>query len=297
MVARAAVHGRQGAPPHLATMRDVNGVHLHVVEAGPPDGPLVILLHGFPDFWWGWRRQIEPLAAQGFHVVVPDQRGYNQSDKPRGLAAYQIDTLAADVIRLAASYNCSRFHLVGHDWGGLVAWWTAMRYPTQVDHLAIVNAPHPEVWRYMKHHRFRQAMRSAYVAFFQLPWLPELVLKAGNFMLLRRALMHSSRPFAFTAEDMAWYVEAWARPGALTAMLNYYRALRYKPSGAPVRIQPPTLLIWGQQDRFLDPAVAQASLALCDHGQALFLDTATHWVQLEEVEIVNNALNHFLKDW
>lgn len=272
----------------------VNGVHLDVVEAGPADGPLVILLHGFPDFWWGWRQQLGPLAAQGFHVVAPDQRGYNQSDKPRGVAAYRIDTLAADVIALAHHYGHARFSLVGHDWGGLVAWWVAMCSPAVIDRLVIINAPHPEVWRYLIHHRARQALRSAYVAFFQLPWLPEWLLQARDFALLRRALTTSSRPHTFTPADLARYGKAWARPGALTAMLNYYRALRYKPNGAPVRIQPPTLLIWGQQDRFLDLAVAQASLALCDRGQVLFLDNATHWVHLEEAELVNNALGRFL---
>lgn len=274
----------------------VNGVHLDVVEAGPADGPLVILLHGFPDFWWGWRQQLEPLAAQGFHVVAPDQRGYNQSDKPRGLAAYRIDTLAADVISLAHHYGRSRFSLVGHDWGGLVAWWVAMCTPAALDRLVIINAPHPEVWRYLKRHRVRQALRSAYVAFFQLPWLPEWLLQARDFALLRRALTTSSRPHTFSPADLARYGQAWAQPGALTAMLNYYRALRTKPSGAPVRIQPPTLLIWGRQDRFLDLAVAQASLALCDRGKALFLDNATHWVHLEEAAIVNNALFRFLKE-
>ncbi|MEZ4728946.1 MAG: alpha/beta hydrolase [Caldilineaceae bacterium] len=290
----------QGAPLRgtdptqcLRTMRRVNGVKLHVVEAGPADGPLVILLHGFPDFWWGWRRQIAPLAAQGFHVIAPDQRGYNRSDKPPGIAAYHLDLLAADVVGLAATYNRSSFCLAGHDWGGLVAWWTAMRHPTRIHRLAILNAPHPEVWRYLTRRRLAQAMRSYYIAFFQLPWLPERLLRAGNFALLRRALCHSGRPGVFTHADIPRYVQAWTQSGALTAMLNYYRALRYKPRGVSAQVHSPTLVIWGTQDQFLETELARASLALCDQGQALFLDRATHWVQLEEVAVVNDALSRF----
>ena len=120
---------------------------LHVVEAGPADGPAVILLHGFPEFWWGWRAQIAPLAAAGFRVVVPDQRGYGESDKPEGIDAYRGSRLAGDVVGLADALGIDRFHLVGHDWGGVVAWATAALHPARVDRLAVLNAPHPDSWR------------------------------------------------------------------------------------------------------------------------------------------------------
>ena len=130
-----------------------DGVTLHVIEAGPEDGPLVILLHGFPEFWWGWRYQIAPLVEAGFRVVVPDQRGYNLSDKPQGRRAYDLDILAKDVIGLADAVGRTSFSLVGHDWGGLVAWWTASRYPERVAKLAILNAPHPTIaGAYMRRH-------------------------------------------------------------------------------------------------------------------------------------------------
>jgi pimeloyl-ACP methyl ester carboxylesterase len=171
-----------------------NGIQLHAVEAGPRDGPLVILLHGFPEFWWGWRRQIEPLAAAGLHVLAPDQRGYNLSDRPAGVAAYDLDTLAADVIGLADAAGQRKVMLVGHDWGGLVAWWTASRHPHRVDRLVVLNAPHPAVMgAYMRRHP-SQMLRSSYVGFFQLPFIPERLLAAGDFALMRRALRRSSRP-------------------------------------------------------------------------------------------------------
>lgn len=278
-----------------SSTRHVNGVDLHVVEAGPKHGPLVILLHGFPDFWWGWRRQIEPLIEQGFFVVLPDQRGYNLSDKPLGVDAYNVDALAADVVGLADIYGRFVFRLVGHDWGGIVAWWTAVRFPARVERLIILNAPHPDVWNLLGRHRLRQALRSAYVGFFQFPRLPEALLKARNFALLRLSLTRTSRPSTFTPEDIARYVQAWAQPGALTAMLNYYRALRHKPKGPPRRVRSATLVIWGTRDIFLEQAVAQASLDLCDRGESFFLDTATHWVHLEEAKTVNTAAIRFFK--
>ena len=271
-----------------------NGIQLHAVEAGPRDGPLVILLHGFPEFWWGWRRQIEPLAAAGLHVLAPDQRGYNLSDRPAGVAAYDLDTLAAEVIGLADAAGQRKVMLVGHDWGGLVAWWTASRHPHRVDRLVVLNAPHPAVMgAYMRRHP-SQMLRSSYVGFFQLPFIPERLLAAGDFALMRRALRRSSRPGTFSPEDLGRYAGAWARPGALTGMLNWYRALRLRPAIAHAAVEAPTLLIWGGQDRFLERGLAERSLALCRAGRPLWLDEASHWVHLEKPEIVNLAMLRFL---
>jgi epoxide hydrolase 4 len=168
-----------------------------------------------------------------------------------------------------------------------------MHYPAWIDRLAIMNAPHPDVWSHLARRRLAQALRSTYVAFFQLPWLPELLLRMGNFALLRLALRVSAHQATFSHADLDRYAQAWAQPGALTAMINYYRALRHKPGGPPAWIHPPTLLIWGMQDQFLEPELARVSLDLCHRGQGLFLDTATHWVQLEEAGVVNDALARF----
>ena len=277
-----------------STRRQVNGVTLHAVEAGPGDGPLVILLHGFPDHWWSWHRQIEPLADQGCRVVAPDMRGYNLSSKPASVADYALDTLVADVMALADAHERSRFRLVGHDWGGVVAWWCAVRHPDRVERLAVLGAPHPDTWTRQALLHPSQALRSSYVALFQVPFLPEAVLRAGGFALLRRALTANSRPRTFTAQALDRYEEAWSQPGALTGMLSYYRALRLRPAeGAPHRIAPPALVIWGRRDAFLEPHLFRAALDLCDRGEGVLLDAAGHWVQLEEAEAVNAALARF----
>ena len=271
----------------------VNGITLHAVEAGPPDGPLVLLLHGFPEFWWGWRRQIGPLAAAGLRVVAPDLRGYNLSDKPPGIDAYAPDMLAADVLGLMDAYGRTKARVVGHDWGGIVAWWTAAKHPGRVERLAILNAPHPDAWSRRVRRSPGQALRSTYAALFQLPRLPELMLRADGFAALRRALTGSARPDAFRPGELDRYVEAWSQPGALTAMLNYYRALRRRPRAPLPHIAPPALVLWGAHDVALQRALAREGLALCDRGGGVFLERATHWVHLEEPEAVNAALTAF----
>src|SRR3712207_984228 len=136
-------------PAHLLEHRTVasNGHRFHVAQAGPEEGPLVLLLHGFPEFWYGWRRQIAWLAARGFRVWAPDQRGYNLSDRPRGVEAYRLDHLTDDVLGLVEASGRTRAHLVGHDWGGVVGWRFAERFPGSLDRLAILNAPHPAAMR------------------------------------------------------------------------------------------------------------------------------------------------------
>jgi pimeloyl-ACP methyl ester carboxylesterase len=282
-------------PQQPGVRRRVGGVTLHMIEAGPEDGPLVILLHGFPEFWWGWRYQIAPLVEAGFRVIVPDQRGYNLSEKPQGRRAYDLDILAQDVIGLADAVGRTSFSLVGHDWGGLVAWWTASRYPERVAKLAILNAPHPAIaGTYIRRHP-SQMLKSLYVGFFQVPRLPEAMLSADNHRSLKDALLRTSRPGTFSEQDIARYEQAWSQPGALTAMLNWYRALPFKPDMNDPHVSCPTLVIWGARDRFLEKGLAEASLALCRSGDVAWIDNATHWVQHEEPERVNAALVGFLK--
>ena len=278
------------------TRIEVNRISLHLVAAGPADGPAVILLHGFPEFWYGWRRQIGPLAAAGLRVLAPDQRGYNLSDKPEGVGAYGLDTLAADVISLADTIGREKVSLVGHDWGGIVAWWTALRHPERIDRVAILNAPLPAVMRPYARRHPTQVLRSWYVLFFQLPWLPEAMMRARDLTILQEVTVRSGRPGIFGEEDLQRYREAWSRPGALTAMVNWYRALR-QPRKAPAgaRISLPVLLIWGMRDAFLEPGLAEASLALCYDGRIVRFVTASHWVQHEEAEAVNAALIEFLR--
>jgi pimeloyl-ACP methyl ester carboxylesterase len=272
-----------------------NGIRLHAAAAGPPDGPLVVLLHGFPEFWYGWRHQIAALAAAGLRILAPDQRGYNLSDKPSGIAAYTLDRLAGDVLGLADSLGCARFAVVGHDWGGVVAWHLATRYPERISRAAVLNAPHPATLRRYARGHPSQALRSWYVGFFQLPSMPELALRAGDFWMLRRVLRRSSRGGVFTADDFRIYREAWGQPGALGAGLNWYRALRRDVRRLPLAaIRVPVRVIWGDRDAFLDRGLAEAGIALCDRGEVFHLPDATHWVQHERPDEVNRLLIDFL---
>lgn len=270
-------------------------VSLHVAEAGPADGAPTILLHGFPEFWFGWRRQIRPLAQADLRLVIPDQRGYNLSGKPEGIAAYHLDRLAADVIALADACGFTRFRLVAHDWGGLVAWWAASHYPKRIERLAILNAPHPGIFgAYLRRHP-GQLLRSYYVGVFQIPFLPERRLTAQGGAVLRRTMAATSRPGAFSEADLDRYAEAWLRPAAMTGMLNWYRALVRLPRRTPPRVRAPTLILWGRRDHALQPGLAEASLGLCDDGRIAWFPEATHWVQHDEPDAVNAALVAFLR--
>ena len=274
-----------------------NGIRLHVVEAGLPSGPPVVLLHGFPELWYGWRGQIGPLADAGFRVIVPDQRGYGLSEKPAGVAAYDVKTLAADVVGLLDACGLAEASIVGHDWGAVVAWWLALAHPERVSRLGVLNVPHPAVMRGHLLSNPRQVARSWYVFFFQLPRLPERFLARNDFANLARAV-RSGRRGTCTDADLAVYREAWARPGALTGMVNWYRAaLRSASRRLPrLRVGVETLVLWGARDRFLGREMAEPSVALCDDGRLEFFETATHWLQHDEAAAVNDRLRRFLAD-
>lgn len=273
----------------------VNGVTLHDVQLGAAKAPLVILLHGFGDFWWGWRRQLGPLAAAGFRIVAPDQRGYNLSEKPIGLKAYDLDTLSADIVGLADSHGAQKFCIVGHDFGGLVGWWIASRHPDRVERFVAINSFHPQILApYWRSHP-SQALRSSYMGIYQIPRLPEMILSMKNFAVMRQLFLRSCRPGTFSKADMEHYRRTWSKPGALSGMINWYRALRYKPRIEDLRIKVPTLVIWGKKDIYLEEGLAEASLALCDDGKALWIEDGTHFVHIEEPDIVNSAMVDFLR--
>jgi epoxide hydrolase 4 len=281
---------------------EVDGVRLHYAEAG--EGPLVVLLHGFPEFWYSWRHQIPALADAGFRAVAVDMRGYNVSSKPRGVRAYRGEALAGDVRALIRALGEERAHVVGHDWGALVAWETAMRHPEVVERLAILNVPHPA--RMLEGLRTaRQLKRSWYVFFFQLPWLPEAAFRARDFEFPRRMLREDTvNPDAFTPADVERFVEAWAQPGALTASINYYRAafrhsgalwdMLRRRSGALEPVRAPTLVIWGEQDSALGSELAEPDRRWVPDLRVERLPDASHWVQNDVPERVNELLTGFL---
>ncbi len=279
-------------------MVETNGIKLHVAQAGPVDGPLVILLHGFPEFWYGWQRQIPFLAEQGFRVWAPDQRGYNLSDKPAGIDAYRLGTLSQDVIGLIDAAGRDTAYLVGHDWGAAVAWNTAISHRERIKKLAILNVPHLQVFTETLRHNPRQMLKSWYMGFFQIPLLPEFLLTVGDAQGAAQMLIRSSHPRTFSDADLAEYVRAWKQPGAMTAMLNWYRAAVQRSPAIPddPRVHMPTLIIWGKQDVALTFEMAQKSSEFCDQGRLVSFPEATHWVQHDEPHQVNALLAEFFAE-
>jgi pimeloyl-ACP methyl ester carboxylesterase len=271
----------------------VNGVRFHYVEAGT--GPLVVLLHGFPEFWYAWRHQISALAAAGFHVVAPDLRGYNQSAKPAGVCSYRMELLVGDVLGLIQRAGAARAVVVGHDWGGVIAWKMAMDHPEVVDRLAILNAPHPAAFQ-RELRGLRQRLRSLYILFFQLPFLPECLLRAGDYALLERKLRREPVHGAFSAADIRRYRLALAIPRALTSALNYYRAAwRFSADTQAIRPIPvPTLIIWGERDRYLGVRLTEGLAPWVPNLRVERLAEASHWVQNDAPQQVNRLLLDFL---
>jgi epoxide hydrolase 4 len=276
----------------------INGIALHVVLAGPASGKPLIFLHGFPEFWFAWRHQIDHFVSLGYRVIIPDQRGYNLSDKPAGIASYSIDLLARDVVGLLDTVADSKAFVVGHDWGAAVTWYLAARYSDRVSRAAILSVPHPRVFIKNLLINPAQLRRSWYTFFFQLPWLPEFILRRRDWALLAEVLQDTSPRRVFSDPDLEQYKESWARQGALTAMLNWYRAALLCPSKFALdskasRVKVPALLIWGKNDQFVGEAMATESLQYCDDGQVEIFQSATHWVHHEEPAQVNTLLSEF----
>ena len=282
-------------PPEPWTHHEahVGTVRLHWVEQGT--GPLVLLLHGFPEFWYAWRHQIPALAAAGFRVVAPDLRGYNLSEKPAELESYGVGKLAEDVAALVRHLGAERAHVAGHDWGGIVAWWTAMTSPEVIDRMVVINAPHPRVFaREMR--KPKQLARMWYAMFFQLPRLPEAVLRRKNYRALHAFFRGAGvRPGAYTDEDMRRYKEAMAQPGALTAMLSYYRAARRTPRPRTRRIDTPTLVLWGEKDQALNIENTEGLEPYVPNVRVVRLPDVSHWVMSEAPDRVSELMIDFFR--
>ena len=278
-------------------------VRIRGVSAG--EGPVVVLLHGFPEFWYGWRHQLPALAAAGYRAVAPDLRGYGLSDKPTSLRAYAGQELTGDVAAVIRACGVDSATVVGHDWGGAIAWLTAMSHADVVDRLVILNAPHPAVFAAALRSP-GQALRSSYMGFFNVPIVPELALRAGRFALLRWALTAATvNPTSFTEEDLDRYVEAWSEPGALTTMLALYRAMgrtmaRQLPTRrVPTRgrrIDAPTMVIWGTRDPVLPPSLADPGRDRVPDLRLHLVETSGHFVAAEAPDTVNDHLLAFLAE-
>ena len=277
---------------------DSNGIRMHYEAAG--QGDLVVLLHGFPEFSYSWRHQLSALAGAGFCAVAPDLRGWGQTDKPRGVDAYRMRHLLADVAGLIAALGYGRAHIVGHDWGGALAWLFAHRYPALTASVSSLNAPHPAAYRRVLAHSWRQRLMSWYILYFQIPWLPEFTLRLGNCAAIRRALRRTVHPEAFSAADLAAYVDNARQPYALTAGVNYYRAMaRSRALRSGLGLEPlrrPALIVWGEQDPYLLRENAVATREWAPDLHLHYIADAGHWVQCERPDLVNRYLIEFLRD-
>ncbi len=276
-------------------LADTNGIRLHVAECGPEDGPLMLLLHGFPEFWYAWRKHMPLLAAAGYHVVAPDLRGYNLSERPKEVADYSVDKLGLDVVGLIDAFGRDKAYVAGHDWGGAVTWRVAQAHAERVHRAVVINCPHADVLLRLALTNIRQLRRSWYIVMFQLPWVAERLLSAENYRVLTSSMAGGAAPHTFSDNDLAAYRAAWGQPGAVTAMLNWYRAAIRHPTPAPAdrRVRVPLLLIWGDQDPHLDFALTDPCLAMCEDGRLDRIAGASHWVHLEQVDRVCDSMLSF----
>lgn len=274
---------------------EVNGVQLHYMDFGEAENPVVIFLHGFPEFWYGWRNQIDLLAESGFRVIVPDQRGYNLSAKPKEIRAYNLDEIVKDLTGLIEYLGKKKVYLVGHDYGAAVSWWAANKYPALFERMVILNVPHHRVFGRFVYNNFKQKIKSWYIYLFQIPRLPEFVLGFGNHFFGGLFLKIYGMKGTFSKDDIRNYKRAWSEPGAWQAMLNWYRAMFRKLTVPPPRskIRVPVLLIWGKSDLALSWEMAQPSVDLCEDGRLEMIDDASHFVQHDRPNLVNQLILDF----
>lgn len=284
---------------------DVNGVRLHYAAQG--QGKLILFAHGFPEFWYAWKDQLAEFGRDHL-AVAPDLRGYNLSSKPARTELYEMPCLVEDLRGLAAHFRQTKFTLVGHDWGGVVAWAFALAYPEWLDGLVIINAPHPAIFERELRHSPAQQKASQYIQVFRTP-LAEPMLLANNCESLVRTVLGSGlHDGQFTEEDRQAYLEAWSQPGAITGGLNYYRAAPFgRPAADPLPraatllpgatswvVKAPTLVIWGEKDSYLLPGLLNGLEEYVPHLTLKRIPDASHWVIHERPAVVNGYIRDFL---
>jgi pimeloyl-ACP methyl ester carboxylesterase len=298
--------GARQTPGFRSEVAQVNGINIHYVATGA--GPLIIFLHGFPEFWFQWKRQLTDFGRD-YLAVAPDMRGYNLSDKPEGVGQYELSHLMEDVGGLARHLGHEKFCLVGHDWGGVVAWSFAIACPERVEKLVVINAPHPGLFAMLLREDPAQQRASQYMMMLESE-KAEDVLSASNFAVLDRLLLSRGlKNCIFTEQDRESYLDAWRQPGALTGALNYYRAARLSPfeSGgteepfgffasplSELTVKVPVLVIWGEQDLALVPRNLEGLPELVPDLTIKCFPDATHWVTHEKPDAVNACIREFL---
>ncbi len=272
----------------------LNGLNFNIICEGPKDAPLIILLHGFPECWLTWEAQIQPLVDAGYRVMAPDQRGYSLTNKPKSIIDYRIDLLASDVDAIRIYAGAEKIHLVGHDWGGAVAWWYGMHYGQHLQSLTVLNVPHPLAFKKTLLSNKKQLVKSWYMFFFQIPKLPELLLALRSFKMLKRGLIKSSNNNSFTPQIIDNLQIAWSQKGAITGMLNWYRAaLRHQVRATSKRVCCPVRILWGENDIALTKEMAQLSTRYCDSVDITYYPDASHWLTHDKPVQVSQEIIRF----
>jgi len=279
-----------------------SGLRMRIARAGA--GPLVVMLHGFPECWYSWRHQLRALS-NSFDCVAPEMRGYGETDAPVGVANYTLDKLVGDVADLVEALGHRRAVIVGHDWGGAVAWATALMRPEIVERLIVLNCPHLKRFSEELRHNVRQMLRSWYMLFFQIPGLPEAMFRARNFAAHDRALQGGTiQTNAISDSDMRYFHDAFKNPYSITAAINYYRANFWTGFLARSgdnewidrKIAAPTMLIWGEEDFALGKELTYDMERLFSGPFELrYVGDSGHWVQQEQPGPVNEYMREFLQ--
>lgn len=271
-------------------------IALDVRVTGPQWGDVVVLLHGFPECWNTWRHQMPLLAEAGYRVYAPDMRGYGKSSKPRKHQRYALDELITDIEAIRRHSGQDRIHLVGHDWGAAVAWWYAIHHESALHSLSILNVPHPVAFLNTLKSSPLQMLKSWYIFFFQIPWLPEWLISLNDYALFKATLKKTSMPGAYTQEDMIHLTDTWRQPGCLRGMVNYYRAMlrNIRIPENEGRLTIPTRILWGEKDIALTLSMARDSLNYLTHGELKTYPEATHWLAHDKPqEVAAQLIDHF----
>ncbi|XP_050400322.1 epoxide hydrolase 4 [Patella vulgata] len=284
--------------PSLGTHNyiQLKNIRLHYVANGDENKPLMLFVHGFPEFWYSWRYQLKEFSKD-YRCVAIDQRGYNDSDKPAGMMNYKVGMMVEDLRQLIPALGYKTCVLVGHDWGGAICWAFAAAHKEMVDKLVVMNCPHRAAMaKYLRSHR-SQFLKSWYMYFFQLPWLPELYWRMNDLEVLASAFTSEElgvKSGRFTEKDLEAYKYAFSKPGAATSALNYYRAAMKTFNRDKRLVEVPTRLIWGCKDGALDTGLAEATKPFVKDMTISYIPEASHWVMMDEPEEVNKYMRQFL---